>query len=313
MPEVQPGGDRRDHPGGAEPLGREEGGVGRQERDRHLHRRVFDADSNLCDHPPDGHTDDTTAHEGDRERRDRRGRRERAAGGRGDGDAVDRQRRRVVQQTLAFEDRHDLPRQSEPRRDRGGGDRVRRRDDGAQRDRDGPRKAGNERVGDHGNRQRRREDQADRERADGAEVGAQAPHRREVRGDIEERRQDDEEDEVRLDRDPRDPRHQAQQETADDQKDRVRDPDAARDRDERGHRDEEGEDQLGGVHATARGAGGLAVEAAAAFFARPETDHVALEVGLGRVREIGAAVRELAVVDELDLATLDREFHPQLG
>jgi len=55
------------------------------------------------------------------------------------------------------------------------------------------------------------------------------------------------------------------------------------------------------------------VEAAAAFLARPETDHVALEVGLGRVREVGAAVRELPVVDELDLAALDRELDPQLG
>jgi hypothetical protein len=35
------------------------------------------------------------------------------------------------------------------------------------------------------------------------------------------------------------------------------------------------------------------VEAAAAFLARPEADQVALVLGLGRVGEVGAGVREL--------------------
>ena len=50
--EVQAGDHRRDHAGGAELLGREEGGVRREEGDRDLHRRVLDARPDLCDHPP---------------------------------------------------------------------------------------------------------------------------------------------------------------------------------------------------------------------------------------------------------------------
>ena len=46
--EVEAGDDRRDHPGGAEPLGGKEGGVRRQERDRDLDRRVLDARADLA-------------------------------------------------------------------------------------------------------------------------------------------------------------------------------------------------------------------------------------------------------------------------
>src|SRR6516225_3139405 len=53
------------------------------------------------------------------------------------------------------------------------------------------------------------------------------------------------------------------------------------------------------------------VEGAPALLAGPEADHVALEMRLRRILEIGAAVGELPVVDKLDLAALDGELHPQ--
>src|SRR5262245_56332885 len=55
------------------------------------------------------------------------------------------------------------------------------------------------------------------------------------------------------------------------------------------------------------------IESAATFLARPDAEQVALPVQLRRVSEVGAAVRERTVVDVLDLASLDRELHPELG
>ena len=169
-----------------------------------------------------------------------------------DGDSVDRQRRRVVEQALSFEERHDPSRHGEPRDDGGGRDLVGRRDDRAERQRDGPRDAGNQRVRDDGHRSRGRDDQADREGGDIAQVRAQAAQRREEGRRVEDRREDEEEDEVRLDVGPRQARHEPEQQAADDQEDRVGDPEAARDRDERGNRDEQRQDEFGASHATAR-------------------------------------------------------------
>ena len=50
---------------------------------------------------------------------------------------------------------------------------------------------------------------------------------------------------------PRQARHEPQQQAADDQEDRVRDPEAARDRGERGYRDEQRQNEFGASHATA--------------------------------------------------------------
>ena len=57
---------------------------------------------------------------------------------------------------------------------------------------------------------------------------------------------------------------------------------------------------------------GTRAAAAHPLLTRPDPDQVALEHRLGRVPEVGAAVRELAVVEVLDLAPLDPELHPEL-
>ena len=57
MSEIEPGRDGGDHPGDVQPLGGEVRGVGRQQRDRHLDRRVLDAHANLRDDPADHQTD----------------------------------------------------------------------------------------------------------------------------------------------------------------------------------------------------------------------------------------------------------------
>ena len=67
-----------------------------------------------------------------------------------DGQAVDQERTRVVQQALAFEDRQDAMRRSQRAEHGRRGDGVGWRDDGAERNRRRPRHRRHERAGDDG-------------------------------------------------------------------------------------------------------------------------------------------------------------------
>ena len=98
---------------------------------------------------------------------------------------------------------------------------------------------GRERAGHH---------EPDGERPDRAQVRAQAAQRSVERRDVEQRGQDHEEDEVRIDPDPRGARHEPQREPADHEEDRVGDVEPPRDRDERGDRDQQSQDELGALH-----------------------------------------------------------------
>ena len=80
----------------------------------------------------------TTTHERHRSARQR----EAPEDCRHDREAVDDQRRPVVEQPFAVEDRHDPARHAEALENRGGGDRVGRRDDRAQDERAGPAETG---------------------------------------------------------------------------------------------------------------------------------------------------------------------------
>src|SRR5690348_9842012 len=56
----------------------------------------------------------------------------------------------------------------------------------------------------------------------------------------------------------------------------------------------------------------LAVVGATAVIAQPEPDEVTLPLGLRPVTEARSFVRDLAIVDELHLARLEVEVHPQI-
>ena len=75
--------------------------------------------------------------------------REAAGHDRRHGEAVGDERRPVVDQALALDDRDEPPRNAEPARDRARGDRVGRRDDRAEHERRRPAHAVDHRVGDH--------------------------------------------------------------------------------------------------------------------------------------------------------------------
>ena len=89
--------------------------------------------------PPERGTDHDAAHHGEQKRRRHGADRETVRGGGANREAVDQERTRVVQQALAFEDRQDAMRRAQLTEHGGRGHGIRRRDDGAERNRRAPR------------------------------------------------------------------------------------------------------------------------------------------------------------------------------
>ena len=94
--------------------------------------------------------------------------------------------------------------------------------------------------------QRGGQHEPDREQADRADVLLQLPQPGEERRRVEQRRQEDQQDEIRLELDVRDAGDEPEPEAAEDEEDRVRDVEDARRGDEDGHGEQQaGEHQLG--------------------------------------------------------------------
>ena len=117
-------------------------------------------------------------------------------GQRGDRGVQRDQRRRVVDQALALEDRHDPPRHADPPGDRRGGDRVRWRDDRADREAGGERSAGQRPPRDQADSDRANATSADRQQQDRAPVGPEVDQRGADRGRVEQRRQQPDQHEI---------------------------------------------------------------------------------------------------------------------
>ena len=111
--------------------------------------------------------------------------------------SIGRERRGVVHQALALEDDHQPSRQVELSGDRCGGDRVRRRHDGAEGDGDRPPELRGERHHHRRDGQRGHEDESDCQEADRPDVAPQLAWRQEVRRRKEDRRQEQDEHQVR--------------------------------------------------------------------------------------------------------------------
>ena len=101
---------------------------------------------------------------------------------RADGEAVDQQRARVVQQALAFQDAQQALRRTQRAQHRGRGHRVGRGDDGTQRDGCSPGQARHEDVGDDGHRSRREAHRDDHQADERHPVVAKIPQRRVIAG-----------------------------------------------------------------------------------------------------------------------------------
>jgi hypothetical protein len=131
----------------------------------------------------------------------------------------------VVDEALAFDDRHDATRRTQPPHDRGRRDRVRGRDDRAEHEGRRPGQlrhdcVRDDRDGDHG-----QQDEPDREHPDRPHIRAQVSERREEGRRVEERRQHPDEHELGRQLEFRHARGEAEREPAEHEQDRIGDVD----------------------------------------------------------------------------------------
>jgi hypothetical protein len=110
-------------------------------------------------------------------------------------------------------------------------------------------------MGDNRDGRRRREHQTQSQQRDGPEIGAKFTQRCEVRRRPQDRRQEDEKDEVRIETNHREAGHHGQKQPADDQENRVGKQELARDRRQRDYDRQEHDDdfdllQASGSHAS---------------------------------------------------------------
>ncbi len=252
--EQQPRGDDGEHAGALHLLGEHVGEVGGEQRQQQLqpdvvqpaaHRQHQERDDR-ADPDAAGHREPEALQGGPRSRR--------AAADGLQRDAEQHQRGRVVDQALALDDVHDRAGRAEPPEDPGGGDRVGRRDDGAEHQALGqpePRdqRAHHERDGEGG-----RQDEAERQQRQRGGDAAQGARVGEERAPVDQRRQEHQEDEVGRQLPVGGSRQQPGERPDDDEHHRVGQAGAAGEGDAQQHDDAEGEAEQGervGLHGRA--------------------------------------------------------------
>ena len=193
------------------------------------------------DEPPERRARDHAA--GHREQEGRRNRRDGEAVRRdgSDGEAVDQERARVIQQALAFEDRQDAMRRPQRAEHGGRGDGVGRSDDGAERNRRRPRHRRDERADDDGDRGGRESDREHDQARDRRPVVLEISQRRVVRRIEQHGRDEERQRKLGRERERRRARKKREQRAAERQEYRIRCSDAARRRRQDHGRDEQAE------------------------------------------------------------------------
>ena len=220
---VDAGRNHREHARGADRGRRQVCDIAREERDHDLERRIVQASADLSEHVSDRKADGDPSHDSPDEARRRVHERERTGDDGGDGELEEDERRAVVDQALALDHRQRPARDAEPPADRCRRDRVGRRHDRSEHERSRPRQA-DHRVHDSRDRHSCCCNQPEREERDRPKIPAQLSQSGVVRGQVEERRQDPDEDDVRRHDQSRYTRGEAEPEPAEDEQDRVRNP-----------------------------------------------------------------------------------------
>jgi hypothetical protein len=211
-------------------------------------RWVVDPPSNLPHEPADGQADREPAESVHDEAQARLPEGEASGHDGRQRDLVEDQGRPVVREALALDHREQAARRPEAPEDRGGRDRVGRRDDRAEDEGHLPVEP-DHRVRHDGDRRHRDQHERDREQGDRAGVGAEIAQRREERRPVQQRRQEDEQHEVGRKVDLGHAWHEAEGQAAQHERDRVGHVDHARDDRQRHDGDEQPEDdQLEVLH-----------------------------------------------------------------
>ena len=245
------GRDRREDTRQAEAIGREIRRERDDDRDHDLDRWVVQPPKDLARQPADDDADDDPTDRGDDEPRQRFG--EDEAGADGDhGGPIGDQRRRIVEQCLAFDERPDDPRRPEPAEDRRGRQRVGRPDDRPERECGRPTQTRDQGVRHDRDEDHREQHQADRQADERGQVRAEVADRGFRCRAEEQRRQEDQQDQVRLEVDAGQPRDEGQAEASQHEQCRVRDGDAASDLVHDRDRDEDEQDSGQNLHKSPR-------------------------------------------------------------
>ncbi len=134
---------------------------------------------------------------------------------------VDHQAGSIVDQALPFEDLHDASRNVEPRQDRRRRYGIRGRHDGAERERGGPGQIRDEELEGGAHRQGGGDHQADGEQPDRPDVRLEIAPRSQQGSLVEDRGQDQHQQELRVELQLRQPRHEPERAAADHQRDRI--------------------------------------------------------------------------------------------
>ena len=215
------GGHGREYAGDVQAFRAEIGDIGNDQRDHDVDEVIPNpaqepgkdpADQQTHRHAAGRHQDKAAA--GFRER-------EGSSGHGGERELVGDKASRVVHQALAFENRDHALRQPKTLRDGRGGDGIWRRNNRAEHERGGQRQFRHKGVSDEGDRRGGEENETHGEQADGAEIVAKILPRRKPRLRIKQRRQDDEEDVVRLKFNPGQSGNETHDQSADHEHDRL--------------------------------------------------------------------------------------------
>ena len=240
---VDADGDRGEHARDADRLGGQVGEVGAEERDRDLDRWVVQAAANPRDHCSEGDADADAADDRDDEVEARVDDAEAAGDDSGNRELVGDEGGAVVDQALALDDRDDAPGNAKAPSDRRRGDGIGRGDDRAENERFGPAEVECG-MSHHRDDAHRRQHQADRQQADLADVAAQLAQWGEERRRVQQWRQQDQQDELRIELDVGDVGDRGEAESTEHHQQRVRDTDQLsgdQQRDDGGENDEQGE------------------------------------------------------------------------
>ncbi len=222
-----------------QPLGRNEGEVPGEQPDGDLRQAIVQPTADLADHPSHDEPQRHAAHAADDEACAGIEQREGSAHGSRHGDAVGDQRGSVVDEALALDQVDDPTRSAEAAHDRRCCDRVGGGDDGAQRERHGPGQIEHVVAGE-GDQYDRDQHEPDGRQGERPRVAAKRPHVGEEGRGVQQRRQEDEQHEVRIELGLGDAGENPQHQTAQNEHDRIRDADASGERVEDGDREEHG-------------------------------------------------------------------------
>src|ERR1700761_8761761 len=125
----------------------------------------------------------------------------------------------VVDEALAFKDVHDALRQTDAARNGSGGNRICGRNDRTQQHAQTPVKAGKDEGCQQGNAGDGKANQTEGKKENGQQIGLEVTPGGVPRGGIQQRRQEDEEDEIRIELNVRNARDKTERKTADDHDD----------------------------------------------------------------------------------------------